>query len=73
MRLDRSRKSLAPGHPVYPDSVEIGEPRPGAGEVRETRWMEKGQLRRLLEERPGEIFTFQLGALDYYLNYDASW
>jgi 8-oxo-dGTP pyrophosphatase MutT (NUDIX family) len=57
---------------VFVCTVEEREPRPGIGEVRETRWMTKRELRRLLKERPEEIFIFQLGALDYYLNYDAT-
>jgi len=51
---------------VFVCTVEGGAPRPGIGEVRETRWMTKGDLRRLMQERPEEIFAFQLAALDYY-------
>jgi 8-oxo-dGTP diphosphatase len=57
---------------VFICTVEPGEPRPGEGEVREARWMTKGELRRILEHTPEQIFAFQLGALDYYLNYAGS-
>jgi 8-oxo-dGTP pyrophosphatase MutT (NUDIX family) len=55
---------------VFVCRVEEGEPRPAPGEVREIRWMNKDELREILTERAEEVFTFQLGALDFYLNYD---
>ena len=53
---------------VFLCTVEAGEPRPLEGETKETRWITKEALRELFEQSPEEIFTFQLGALDYYLN-----
>lgn len=54
---------------VFLCEVEDGEPQPAENEVRDIHWLKRDDLRRLLEEKPEEIFTFQLGALDYYLNY----
>jgi 8-oxo-dGTP pyrophosphatase MutT (NUDIX family) len=55
---------------VFVCTVADQEPVPGPGEVKDIRWMRKSELKRMLEETPEKIFTFQLGALDYYLNYD---
>ena len=54
---------------VFICEVEDAEPQPGAREVKNIHWVKKSKLRRIFEETPEEIFTFQLGALDYYLNY----
>ena len=55
---------------VFICTVEDKEPVPGHGEVKDIRWIKKSELKKILEETPEKIFTFQLGVLDYYLNYD---
>jgi 8-oxo-dGTP pyrophosphatase MutT (NUDIX family) len=55
---------------VFICTVEDKEPIPGHGEVKDIRWIKKSELKKILEETPEKIFTFQLGVLDYYLNYD---
>jgi 8-oxo-dGTP diphosphatase len=37
-------------------------------EAKDARWMKRSELRNLLETKPEQVFTIQLGALDYYLN-----
>ena len=54
---------------VFLCTVEDQEPRPQQEEVKDIRWIRKTELRRILEETPETIFTFQLGVLDYYLNH----
>ena len=56
---------------VFVCTVGEGEPIPGGGEVKEVRWMRRSELRRILDQTPEKIFTFQLGALDFYLNHGA--
>jgi 8-oxo-dGTP pyrophosphatase MutT (NUDIX family) len=54
---------------VFVCTVDDKEPVPGHGEVKDIRWVRRAELKRMLEEIPEKVFTFQLGALDYYLNY----
>lgn len=54
---------------VFLCEVEDWELIPAEREVKDIRWMKRAELRKLMEEKPEEIFTFQLGALDYYFNY----
>lgn len=54
---------------VFIAEVADGEPVPQKEEVKDIRWVSKGELRQLLAESPEKIFTLQLGVLDYYLNY----
>jgi 8-oxo-dGTP pyrophosphatase MutT (NUDIX family) len=56
---------------VFVCTVDQGEPVPGRGEVNEVRWMRRSELRRILDQTPDKIFTFQLGALDYYVSHGA--
>lgn len=53
---------------VFVCVVEEAAPEPAQAEVRDIRWIKRSQLRRILKETPERIFTFQLGALDFYLN-----
>jgi 8-oxo-dGTP pyrophosphatase MutT (NUDIX family) len=53
---------------VFVCVVEEAAPRPAQTEVRDIRWIKHSELRRIFEESPDQIFTFQLGALDYYLS-----
>jgi 8-oxo-dGTP pyrophosphatase MutT (NUDIX family) len=53
---------------VFVCQVEDKTPTPRQGEVRETYWMSKAEIRQLVEETPEMIFTLQLPVLDYYLN-----
>ena len=54
---------------VFICTVEDGEPVASQDEVKDIRWMKRSELKRVFEETPERIFTFQLGVLDYYLNY----
>jgi 8-oxo-dGTP pyrophosphatase MutT (NUDIX family) len=54
---------------VFICTVEDREPVAGRDEVKDIRWMKRSELKRMFEETPERIFTFQLGVLDYYLNY----
>ena len=51
-----------------PCEVEDKEPVPRLAEVKNIRWVEKSELKKILTETPEKIFTLQLGVLDYYLN-----
>lgn len=55
---------------VFVCVVEDAEPVPAPREVRDIKWIKQSALRKIFEETPEKIFTFQLGALDYYLNYN---
>ena len=46
--------------------VEDAEPKPQAEEVKDIRWIDKEELRKIFETTPEQIFTLQLGVLDYY-------
>ena len=46
--------------------VEDKEPTAQAEEVKDIRWMDKEELREIFQKHPEQIFTLQLGVLDYY-------
>jgi isopentenyldiphosphate isomerase len=48
--------------------VEATDPAPAPDEVKEITWMETSELRRLIDESPERIFTFQLPVLEFYLH-----
>ena len=52
---------------VFVCTVEDADPVPHPDEVKEIAWMETSELRRLVEESPERIFTFQLPVLEFYL------
>jgi 8-oxo-dGTP diphosphatase len=52
---------------VFVCTVEEKQPVANVNEAKDARWMKQSELKRLLEQAPEEIFAFQLGALDYYL------
>ena len=54
---------------VFVCVVEDAEPVPAPREVRNIQWIKREELRKIVEETPEKIFTFQLSALDYYVNY----
>lgn len=53
---------------VFLCEVEDAEPIAQAEEVRDVRWMDKEELRKIFMEQPSAIFTLQLGVLDYYFS-----
>ena len=53
---------------VFLCRVEEKQPVGSDYEVKDVRWIQKSELKKILEETPEKIFTFELGALDYYLN-----
>lgn len=53
---------------VFICSVENSDPIPAPDEVKEISWMKISELRKLLEESPEQIFTFQLPVLEFYLS-----
>jgi 8-oxo-dGTP pyrophosphatase MutT (NUDIX family) len=54
---------------VFICEVEEATPKPREREVKEISWVKKSELRQLFEQFPEKFFTFQLAALDYYLNH----
>ncbi len=52
---------------VFVCTVEGTDPVPAPDEVREITWMGTAELRRLIDESPERIFTFQLPVLEFYL------
>ena len=54
---------------VFTCEVEDKEPQPNPQEVKDIRWINKSELKTILDSTPEKIFTLQLGVLDYYLNY----
>lgn len=46
--------------------VEDSEPKPQREEVKDVRWMDADELRKIFTDTPEKIFTLQLGILDYY-------
>ena len=46
--------------------VEDREPQPQAEEVKDIRWIDKEELRKIFETSPEQIFALQLGIFDYY-------
>ena len=57
---------------VFLCQVEDAEPVPQHDEVRDIRWIKVSELRKMFEETPEQIFTLQLGVLEYYLRHDRS-
>src|SRR5215510_15138804 len=57
---------------VFLCQVEDAEPVPQHDEVRDIRWMKVSELRKIFEDTPEQIFTLQLGVLEYYLQHDRS-
>jgi 8-oxo-dGTP pyrophosphatase MutT (NUDIX family) len=55
---------------VFICTVEDKDPVPAPSETKDIHWLKTKELRAILEQTPEKIFTFQLGALDYYLNYN---
>ena len=54
---------------VFLCQVEDAEPVPQHEEVRDIRWMNVSELRKIFEETPEKIFTLQLSVLEYDLQY----
>ena len=54
---------------VFICQVEDEEPVPEPEEVREITWVDRAELRRILDTTPERIFTMQLPVLDYYLTH----
>jgi 8-oxo-dGTP pyrophosphatase MutT (NUDIX family) len=54
---------------VFICEVEDKPPVAKPDEAQDIRWMTRADLKRLIATRPERIFTFQLGALNYYLNH----
>jgi hypothetical protein len=38
-------------------------------EVKDIRWIKKSELKKLVDTHPEQIFTLQLGVLNYYFNH----
>jgi len=55
---------------VFVCEVENKKPVALKEEVRNIRWIKKSELKKIIEKTPEKIFTLQLGALDYYINYN---
>jgi 8-oxo-dGTP pyrophosphatase MutT (NUDIX family) len=53
---------------VFVCTVEGTDPVPARDEVKEITWLGMAELKRLLEESPEKIFTFQLPVLEFYLS-----
>jgi len=51
---------------VFLCEVEDGDPVPQESEVKDIRWMDKDEFKKMFTEHPELIFTLQLGALEYY-------
>lgn len=54
---------------VFLCEVEDAEPVAQEDEVKDIRWVEKDELKKIFNETPEKIFTFQLGVLDYYFSH----
>ncbi len=54
---------------VFLCEVEDSEPIAQETEVKDIRWMDKDELRKVFNENPDSIFTLQLGVLDYYFSH----
>lgn len=52
---------------VFVCTVEGTDGVPAPDEVKEITWMGTSELRRLIDESPERIFTFQLPVLEFYL------
>lgn len=57
---------------VFLCTVEDQQPFAQPDEVRDIKWIKKSDLRKILDQTPEKIFTFQLGVLHYYLNFSES-
>lgn len=55
---------------VFLCEVEDAEPMVQEEEVRDIRWMGKDKLREIFTKTPEQIFTLQLGVLDYYFSHE---
>ena len=53
---------------VFVCTVEGAAPVPARDEVKDITWLTTPELKRLLEESPERIFTFQLPVLEFYLS-----
>lgn len=56
---------------VFLCEVDDGDPVEEEGKVKNIRWMKKSALQQIFKETPEQIFTLQLGVLDYYFHYDS--
>jgi 8-oxo-dGTP pyrophosphatase MutT (NUDIX family) len=56
---------------VFLCQVEDAPPAPNPAEVREVRWVSRAELEHMLEDEPEAFFTFQLGTLNYYIDFYA--
>jgi len=54
---------------VFICEVENKEPTPQESEVKDIRWIKKSELKKLVDTHPEQIFTLQLGVLNYYFNH----
>jgi len=54
---------------VFLCTVEDKYPVAQQKEVKDIQWIKKSDLRKMLNLCPKKFFIFQLGVLDYYLNY----
>lgn len=53
---------------VFICKVEDGEPVAQQEETKDIRWVKRDELKKIFDETPEQIFTLQLGVIDYYLN-----
>lgn len=53
---------------VFICKVENEKPIEQKSENRNVRWIKKEEFKKVFEKTPEKIFTFQLGALDFYFN-----
>ena len=54
---------------VFLCEVEDGEPREQESETRNVRWIKVSELKKIFDETPEQIFTLQLGVLEYYFKF----
>ncbi|MCI0597530.1 NUDIX hydrolase, partial [Candidatus Parcubacteria bacterium] len=57
---------------VFLCEVEDTEPVAQKEETKDIRWITISELRDIFEKTPEQIFTLQLGVIDFYLNYQNS-
>lgn len=57
---------------VFLCEVEDAEPVAQKEETKDIRWLTTPELRNIFEKTPEQIFTLQLGVIDFYLNYQNS-
>lgn len=53
---------------IFRCEVKPGEPKAQVAEVKDVRWVEKSDLRRIFETEPEKIFTLELPAWQYYFS-----